>query len=219
MHEGWRQPWLNWPFHVLSDCGLSHAQITALLAVAFRRRLHWGWILGFSLIVMAGSAAYEVNRYGKPPTVALAYLLCLALFWQLPPRTAGWAAGAGVVTGLLRLLWVRPISRQRPSNLWFSQPLEPIFGATSFPSGHTTTSFAIAVFIAWAVRRTDHQWLGPAALLWASLIGFSRIYVGVHYPLDIVGGAALGVAGGSLAWMIAERWGGFSSEEPSQPAP
>jgi undecaprenyl-diphosphatase len=61
----------------------------------------------------------------------------------------------------------------------------------SFPSGHTTSSFACATVLAAAVPRAS-----PALFLLALAIGFSRIYVGVHWPLDVVGGAVLGTAVG-----------------------
>ena len=64
----------------------------------------------------------------------------------------------------------------------------------SFPSGHTTTSFAPATVL---FRKS--RGLGAAALTLAALIGFSRIYVGVHYPLDVVGGVILGCFTG---WMV-----------------
>ena len=59
----------------------------------------------------------------------------------------------------------------------------------SFPSGHATVSFACATTLALAVPRLT--W--PLFTL-ATLISFSRVYVGVHYPLDVLAGAALGVA-------------------------
>lgn len=62
----------------------------------------------------------------------------------------------------------------------------------SFPSGHATSSVACAIVLAAFAPR-----LGPLFLLLAAAIAFSRLYVGVHYPLDVVGGAALGAA---LAW-------------------
>jgi undecaprenyl-diphosphatase len=58
----------------------------------------------------------------------------------------------------------------------------------SFPSGHAATSFAAATVLSFARPR----W-APAFYLLALAIGFSRVYVGVHYPLDIVGGAVLGI--------------------------
>jgi undecaprenyl-diphosphatase len=58
----------------------------------------------------------------------------------------------------------------------------------SFPSGHATVSFACATTLALAVPRL--RW--PLYAL-ATLISFSRVYVGVHYPLDVLVGAVLGV--------------------------
>ena len=59
----------------------------------------------------------------------------------------------------------------------------------SFPSGHATVSFACAATLALAVPR-----LSIPLYTLAVLISFSRVYVGVHYPLDVVAGAILGIA-------------------------
>jgi undecaprenyl-diphosphatase len=69
----------------------------------------------------------------------------------------------------------------------------------SFPSGHSTTSFAAATVLSYAVRGRG------LALAWllAAGIAFSRIYIGVHYPLDVAAGALLGVALG--VWVTGRR--------------
>ena len=67
-------------------------------------------------------------------------------------------------------------------------PLIELPHTSSFPSGHATVAFACATAIALAVPRL--RW--PVYLL-AALIAFSRVYVGVHYPLDVLAGALLGV--------------------------
>jgi undecaprenyl-diphosphatase len=63
----------------------------------------------------------------------------------------------------------------------------------SFPSGHATVSFACAVVLAAAIPR-----LAVPLYLLATAIAWSRVVTGVHYPLDVLGGAVLGVAIGLL---------------------
>jgi len=78
---------------------------------------------------------------------------------------------------------------ERPSTRYSEpKPLVPAPQDHAFPSGHAATSFAAATILTAAKPR----W-GPLWFLLALAVGFSRIYVGVHYPLDIVGGAVLGV--------------------------
>ena len=65
----------------------------------------------------------------------------------------------------------------------------------SFPSGHTACSFAAA----WTIFRTAPRRYGTTALVLAALIALSRLYVGVHYPTDVLGGLIVGVAAAELA--------------------
>lgn len=69
------------------------------------------------------------------------------------------------------------------------QILIPTPSEFSFPSGHTSSSFAAAaVFYRFLPKK-----LGIPAVVLAVLIGFSRLYVGVHYPTDVIAGAVMGV--------------------------
>jgi undecaprenyl-diphosphatase len=79
--------------------------------------------------------------------------------------------------------------RERPP-LRYAEP-DPLVRTPhdgSFPSGHAAASFAAATILSFAFPR-----LAPLLFVLAAAVAWSRVYVGVHYPLDILGGAALGV--------------------------
>ncbi len=68
----------------------------------------------------------------------------------------------------------------------------------SFTSSHAANHFAAAVFLM-GVFGGLARWVRPAALLWATVIAVSQVYVGVHYPGDIICGALLGMA---IGWWV-----------------
>jgi undecaprenyl-diphosphatase len=92
------------------------------------------------------------------------------------------------------------IGRDRPP-VRFAEPhaLVHVPGNPSFPSGHAATSFACAALLAWLTPLPRV----PLFVL-AALIAFSRVYDGVHYPLDVVGGAVLGLLVATALRLLAE---------------
>ncbi len=72
----------------------------------------------------------------------------------------------------------------------------------SFPSGHTTEALSCALPLAWWF---GHRWLALLAGLYAALIAFTRIYLGVHFMTDILGGVAMASFAGYFSWWLYNR--------------
>jgi undecaprenyl-diphosphatase len=97
---------------------------------------------------------------------------------------------AEMVSGLLKAAIERdrpPLANPDP------EPLVRLPATHSFPSGHATVSFACATVLGLAIPRLRWPLLALAAL-----VALSRVYVGVHYPLDVLAGGVLGVVLGFI---------------------
>jgi undecaprenyl-diphosphatase len=152
----------------------------------------------------------RLHRYATPAmNRGVAIATDLGTFWGVLPATLGlmavglwhrrWQstsylalvmAGSAVLNQIAKLLW----HRVRPA-LWDGIPPHSDF---SFPSGHATYSmtFVIAlVLLNWESPR--RSWLIGLGGLFALAIGASRVYLGVHFPSDILGGWLL-----AIAWAI-----------------
>ena len=103
------------------------------------------------------------------------YLFCEAALAVILSR--------GLITEIIRLFY----HHERPFSFYNFTPLIPESG-WSFPSGHASFFFALAMVIWYANRR----W-GTIYFILVTLVCLARIFVGVHWPLDIIGGAVVGI--------------------------
>jgi undecaprenyl-diphosphatase len=137
-----------------------------------------------------------VSWLGTQGFVWLAIAAVLAVLWRRP-----WlffdVALADLAGQVISLGLKQGIGRERP-NVAYPEP-RPLVHAPhdgSFPSGHATVSFGCATMLSFYAPRA-----APAFYVLAAAIAWSRVYVGVHYPLDVLAGATLG-----LGIAIALRW-------------
>jgi len=158
--------------------------------------LHRSWLDPFF-------AALSYSGLGYGPVI-LAFLF---LTWKdtrhyvIPLLATELLGGVIIADGLKDL-----IQRDRPSNLAFAIREEPHL-ASSFPSGHSTLAFAVATMLFFLTRNTKHRWFGLLSLVWAALVGFSRIYRGVHWPTDVLAGACLGFVSSCLLYFVLPKFG------------
>lgn len=148
------------------------------------------------LFIGVSAAGY---RYGVVP---VDILVVLGLLWARRWREASFAAAAFAGSALLNLATKQFFQRKRPS-LWESVAPETTF---SFPSGHAMGSMTLAMVAILLSWRTRWRWpVALAAVAFVLQVGASRIYLGVHYPSDILGGWLAG-----MAWVVGVYFTMFS---------
>ena len=74
-------------------------------------------------------------------------------------------------------------------------------GQYGFVSSHAANTFAVAAFLTAALRK-NYKWMGFVLYPWAFISSYTRIYIGYHYPGDIVCGAILGILIGLILWKV-----------------
>lgn len=145
------------------------------------------------------------TRLGDGEVLALLTVAGVALFFRRSWRWATFLAVATTGAGILNRALKLAIERARPS---LFEPLAPA-GGYAFPSGHAMGSAALFLALFFVVRAMAPQLQGIAAGLGMAVVaavGVSRVYLGVHYPTDVVAGWAIGTAWVVLLQALAHRW-------------
>ena len=136
------------------------------------------------------------------------WILCAVVLLAIPKtRKTGYAAVLSLIFGVIvtNLLLKNIVARPRPfAEIEALIPLIAKPTDFSFPSGHTTASFAVAL----VMLRMLPKKIGIPAVVLAALVAFSRLYLGVHYPTDVLVGFVVALVGSSLAvWIVRMKLG------------
>ena len=92
------------------------------------------------------------------------------------------------------------VNRARPSKQYPGEIiLRTHTGRYSFPSGHTTSAFAIATSLTLSYQK---WYVAVPSYLYAGFVGYSRMRLGAHFPSDVLGGMAIGIGSGFLVWQL-----------------
>ena len=136
------------------------------------------------------------------------WILCAVVLLAVPKtRKTGYAAVLSLIFGVIvtNLLLKNIVARPRPfAEIEALIPLIAKPTDFSFPSGHTTASFAVAL----VMLRMLPKKIGIPAVVLAALVAFSRLYLGVHYPTDVLTGFVVALVGSSLdVWGVRTKLG------------
>jgi undecaprenyl-diphosphatase len=177
------QPFVSLDRHVDEEL---NERATPAVTTATEAVTWLGSTTGLLLLTLAACAVLLARR-----RVRAALLLGLAL------------VGAQVLDALLKVEFARP----RPS---LAHPVVAQAGGYSFPSGHATASMAVYGALAYLTLTTVRSrpaktMITAGALLVVVLIGFSRVYLGEHFPSDVIAGWCVGIAW--VAILVLLLWG------------
>ncbi len=156
------------------------------------------------------------------------YLMVLGYLW-VKNKIPYWVIGAAFTVLLVLTdqssVWIKKtVQRPRPTYhaytlQWTHTVINPRTGRTylggrfGFVSSHAANTFGFAMLSSLLIKR----WLFTCCLLgWATVISYSRIYLGVHFPADIIGGALLGIFWATLIYGVMRI---YSKRIPRLPIP
>lgn len=152
--------------------------------------------------------ARDVTALGGFTVLGLLVLSLCGLLWLLGKRrTVGLLLVAGVGALILNYSLKGVFGRPRPDLV----PHGSLVYTASFPSGHSLMSTATylmlgALLAQLLARRRVKIYVFTIALLVALAVGLSRVYLGVHWPSDVLAGWSAGAAWALLCWAVGRRW-------------
>lgn len=207
------------PTYPLIIAGISFLLFIMLLTGVMTQA---NWVSALDSAVIRWAIAYRpswlthgllaITTLGNPVNVTLlGMIFALVLLWLRQNRYAVFAViTLGGMSGINHLIkgWVK---RPRP---FIAEPtIHPLVtaGGYSFPSGHSSGTmllYGTVILVCWALLR--HQWakilITAGATAMILLTGFSRIYVQVHFPTDVLAGYTSALAGLMLVWWLMWTW-------------
>jgi undecaprenyl-diphosphatase len=153
---------------------------------------------------------FMTNEYYWIPVYLIIFIVVIEKYGWKKTLLIGASIGIMIaVTDGFSSLVKESVQRFRPCrnpelNGLFRLVIEKCRGTYCYFSAHAANSFSLAVYLS-ALFYKKHRYAPFLLYLWAALVSYSRIYTGVHFPLDILTGAAVGIF---IGWLTGktQRW-------------
>lgn len=126
-------------------------------------------------------------------------------------RNAGVVIGATVINFGITAALKYSINRDRPFVTYPDITQKSKAGSPSFPSGHTSSAFVTATSLSLAYPK---WYIIIPSFTWAGTVGYSRMYLGVHYPSDVLAGAVIGAGSAWLCYEVNKKLNKNSRKKP-----
>ena len=149
------------------------------------------------------------NQYTWAPVYAFLFFFSIwkfgkkGLFWSLA-YFISFALCDYISAGIIKEAVMRLRPCNDPINSLHMRLLVECGSGYSFPSSHATNHFGMSLFLYFSFGKF-YKWIKPTVIIWAALVAYAQVYVGVHYPIDVFTGAIIGSLIGFLIAKLFNR--------------
>lgn len=113
---------------------------------------------------------------------------------------------SALLTNLIKIMVERPRPIHNQDWIGTIHAIEKYSSSTSFFSSHSATTYTMAIFFLLVFRKSTLKYYGYLAVIWATIVAYSRIYLAKHYPFDVLCGILFGITIGIVGYKLLEYY-------------